>query len=242
MSVIIVTIGALMGFLCGGLYGLIFGSLAAFCIIPHYLAFQGRRPHHADNFFAVTYLTMGYLAKADGQVTLPEIRVAERMMHHMHLSAKLKRRAIAFFNEGKVSHFKLIIALLKRTTRDRQLLRSFIQAQVAVAEADGIVTPSEQKILIQLCHQLNFDPSEFGNFQSNQRQTPTPETSPYQILKIPTNANNNEVKAAYRKLIHQFHPDKLQAKELPEELLKFATTKAQEIQSAYQTICKIRNL
>ena len=46
------------------------------------------------------------------------------------------------------------------------------------------------------------------------------------------------VKRAYRRLMSQHHPDKLVAKGLPEEMIKMATEKTQEIKSAYELIKK----
>lgn len=44
------------------------------------------------------------------------------------------------------------------------------------------------------------------------------------------------VKAAYRKLMNQYHPDKLESRGLPEETVRLSTYKVQEIQKAYEQI------
>jgi DnaJ like chaperone protein len=48
------------------------------------------------------------------------------------------------------------------------------------------------------------------------------------------------VRQAYRRLMNQHHPDKLVAKGMPEEMIKLATEKTQEIKAAYETIKKVR--
>ena len=58
----------------------------------------------------------------------------------------------------------------------------------------------------------------------------------YAILNISPSANDSEVKRAYRKLISQHHPDKLISKGLPEEMMKIATQKTQEIRAAYECV------
>ena len=50
------------------------------------------------------------------------------------------------------------------------------------------------------------------------------------------------MKKAYRKLMSQHHPDKLVSRGLPEEMLKLATEKTQEIKAAYEQIKKERNI
>ncbi len=58
----------------------------------------------------------------------------------------------------------------------------------------------------------------------------------YAILNVSSAANDNEVKRAYRKLMSQHHPDKLVSKGLPEEMMKVATQKTQEIREAYECV------
>ncbi|MGB5715657.1 MAG: DnaJ domain-containing protein, partial [Gammaproteobacteria bacterium] len=58
----------------------------------------------------------------------------------------------------------------------------------------------------------------------------------YDILGISRSASDAEVKKAYRRLMSQHHPDKLIAKGLPEEMIKFATEKTQEIKAAYEQV------
>ena len=48
------------------------------------------------------------------------------------------------------------------------------------------------------------------------------------------------VKKAYRRMMNQHHPDKLVAKGLPEEMMRLATEKTQEIKQAYEMIKKDR--
>ncbi len=62
----------------------------------------------------------------------------------------------------------------------------------------------------------------------------------YRTLGVTSSTNDGEVKKAYRKLMSQNHPDKLVSKGLPEEMIKLATQKTQEIKLAYETICKAR--
>ena len=60
------------------------------------------------------------------------------------------------------------------------------------------------------------------------------------MLGIPASASDEEIKKAYRRQMNQHHPDKLVAKGLPEEMLKIATEKTQEIKAAYELIKRSR--
>lgn len=62
-------------------------------------------------------------------------------------------------------------------------------------------------------------------------------THAYAILELNHDANKQEVKRAYRRLISRNHPDKLIAQGLPEEMIKIANDKTQKITKAYEQIC-----
>lgn len=58
----------------------------------------------------------------------------------------------------------------------------------------------------------------------------------YKTLGMTKKNSDAEIKKSYRKLMSENHPDKLISKGLPEEMIKLATQKTQEIKSAYDTI------
>ncbi|WGE34285.1 co-chaperone DjlA [Actinobacillus genomosp. 1] len=62
----------------------------------------------------------------------------------------------------------------------------------------------------------------------------------YMVLGVSENDDQNTVKRAYRKLMNEHHPDKLAAKGLPDEMMELAKEKAQQIQAAYDLICKTK--
>ena len=47
---------------------------------------------------------------------------------------------------------------------------------------------------------------------------------------------------AWRRLMSQYHPDKLIAEGMPEDMVKMATERTQEIQSAWEQVRKARGL
>jgi DnaJ like chaperone protein len=49
-------------------------------------------------------------------------------------------------------------------------------------------------------------------------------------------------KKAYRRLMSENHPDKLIAKGVPDEMIKIATERSQEISNAYEVIRNARGM
>ncbi|HAD47251.1 MAG TPA: molecular chaperone DjlA, partial [Idiomarina sp.] len=62
------------------------------------------------------------------------------------------------------------------------------------------------------------------------------------ILGVKESQSDAEIKKAYRKLMARHHPDKLASKGLPEEVMKEAQARAQDIQAAYDTIKQKRGM
>ena len=64
----------------------------------------------------------------------------------------------------------------------------------------------------------------------------------YDILGVPPDCDNDELKQAYRKLVLENHPDRLLSKGIPQQALKLANERFVQIQNAYEQIRKIRDI
>ena len=61
-------------------------------------------------------------------------------------------------------------------------------------------------------------------------------TNPYDILGLAPGASAAEAKAAYHKLVREYHPDKLMAQGMPQEFIDVANAKLATINEAYARI------
>jgi len=203
-------------------------------------------------FFTATFSVMGHIAKADGRVSEDEIQLANRMMDQMSLSAELKRVARGLFDNAKSSDFPLdeVLDQFRRECHhSRNLLRIFMEIQLRAAFADGTVDASERAILKHICERLRIPLSELNHLEAMLRAEDRSAVAAsggmslkdaHLVLNIDADATDPEVKKAYRRLMSQHHPDKLVAKGLPEEMMKVATEKTQEIRAAYDRVVEAR--
>ena len=65
-------------------------------------------------------------------------------------------------------------------------------------------------------------------------------SNPYEVLGVTSDDDEATIKKAYRKLIHENHPDKLIAQGLPQEFIDLANEKMAAINSAWDAIKKQR--
>ena len=220
-----------------------------------------------EQFFQLSFSIMGHLAKAKGRVTSNEIRVASYIMKQMALGSSSTLKAQKAFKEGTMNGFAFHESVLKvkQLCQGRlNLLKFFMEIQIQAAFADGTLHNEERSLLFKLAELLGFSQKildqwlkmqeaairfqsqnyQYNNssFSQNTYSSKSKEADAFRILGIDSSATNNEIKKAYKKLMIEHHPDKLSAKGLPPEMIELAKQKTQEIQSAYETLKKIRKI
>ncbi len=257
-------IGGAFGFVLGGPLGALFGAALGHnfdirrsgAYQPSPIEFDPRERAQTA-FFTASFAVMGYLAKADGRVTREEVQAATAIMGQMGLDPELRQVAQSLFREGRQPHFDLqeVLDQLRRECRGRRnLLRLFIEIQLAAAFADGDLHPHEYRVLVQICETLGFSRYELDILVAmtraqqrfrrgagrGARETEMSLKDAYAMLNVSPEAEPPDIKRAYRRLMSQHHPDKLVAKGLPEEMVKVATQKTQEIKAAYEKVRESR--
>ena len=250
-------IGGTLGFMFGGPLGALLGAALGrnfdhgIKITDQHGDFgAGQQERVQAAFFTTTFSVMGHIAKADGKVTADEIAATEAIMGRMQLNALQRKAAIKLFNEGKKDDFPLHDVLQQfrhECLRRRNLVQMFLEIQISTAMADGHLHSSEKRIIYSIGEQLGFDHASIehlfsfsGSGQSPGGHRRAPLSSAYKVLGIDKGASDAEVKKAYRRLMSQHHPDKLIARGLPEEMIKLATEKTQQIKAAYEQIKESR--
>ena len=204
-------------------------------------------------FSRITFLVGGHVAQADGQVTQQEIRCAEEVMEKLGLNPERRGSAMRDFNLGTRHGFDLVgrlRELLHVCRSDPSLIATFVEIQVAMACADGELSPSEERILLACCQTLRFPENRMRAIMERylghaRRGGSGPETGEnldwaYGVLEIESSVSMEEVRRAHARKMKDFHPDKLASKGLPKEFMDFATERTKQFTKAYQAIKKAR--
>ncbi|MDP1678727.1 MAG: DnaJ domain-containing protein, partial [Candidatus Nitrotoga sp.] len=79
-----------------------------------------------------------------------------------------------------------------------------------------------------------------SHFAGGQTTSATSLEDAYKALGVSKESSNHEIKRAYRKLMSQYHPDKLMGQGVPEDMIAVATEQAKEVQVAYNLIATSR--
>ena len=243
-------VGGTIGFALGGPLGAIAGAA-----LGH--AFDNDQQYYTDNrqpqlsagqesqltFFVATFSMLAKLVKADGRILKEEIDTIEKfMLYDLNLDPESRRIARNVFNAALDSQesFQNFAAQFYNQFRSQyQMLDLMIDILIRVSVADGTLSESEEKLILTAVRIFNFSDEQYRQLKSRYVKD---FGKHYGILGCDKNDSNEHVKQQYRKLVHDYHPDKIASKGLPEEFTKFANDKFREIQEAYNAIKQERGL
>ena len=251
-------LGGALGYMIGGPLGAMLGVAFAGNLSKGKSNFRGSasdyRPGDQQRvqaaFFSSVFSVMGYIAKVDGKVSKSEILLAQQVMQQMQLSEDMQKAAKELFNQGKQQDFNLDEVLEQFRTECRRrthLIRMFLEIQIQATYADGVFDDKEYDALKYIAQKLRFPIHELERLiqqfsVASGKSSKLTIDDAYVILGADKSLTDKELKRAYRRLLAQHHPDKLVAKGLPDEMIKLANDKTQEIISAYELIKKHRGM
>lgn len=246
-------IGAIIGYFFGGLFdrGLVQGDFVGG------FHSSNSRQQIQQVFFKTIFSLLGHLAKADGRVSEDEIQTTRSIMQQMRLNQQQKQQAQQFFAQGKDADFQmdsLLDEYVKVSHQNKMLTQMLLEVLILGALADGELHPNEKSILSHVFSRLGFNANDLErmlamvkgqqDFHSGGTHAGKPREQmlkeAYDVLNIKPDASKSEIKTAYRRQMNQHHPDKLVSRGMPEEMVKMATEKTQEIKAAYELIVSER--
>lgn len=256
-------IGGVIGFLVLGVFGLLLGVIVGHLFDNGLLrTLRYASPENIarikQSFFETTFLLSGHLAKADGRISQQEIDHTEMVFRQMGLTGEQRKRAIELFQRGAAPDFRVDVAIdafLTTCGPQRQLQQTLLFFLIALVLADQRIDASEQLALQNIAGQLGINARTLeqmlrmaqaqGHFHGSAGAAMPPGTDlgdAYAALGVDESVDDKALKRAYRKLMSENHPDKLIAQGVPEDMIKLATERSQEIQAAYDMVRKSRGL
>tara|TARA_A100001011_G_scaffold129820_1_gene136889 strand:+ start:3741 stop:4454 length:714 start_codon:yes stop_codon:yes gene_type:complete len=172
------------------------------------------------------------IIKADGKIQQKELN----FVRNFFISQYGKDRADAIFRsfnteiKKDVQHIDELTSVFVQQTRYETRLQ-ILHFLFGIANADGSISDSELQKLSQIASGLRL---RMPDFESIKAMFVKNTNNAYKILEVEPNASENEIKAAYRKMVKKYHPDKLRGQD--PAMIKGAEEKFREVQKAYETL------
>jgi DnaJ like chaperone protein len=194
-----------------------------------------------EQIFATSVIAISAkLAKADGKISKSEILAFKKIFE---FPAEDEKAISNIFNSAKenIDDYKGIAEQVYKVFKsDRGLLFELLNSLFSIAYADGELHPKEKVMLSEIAKIFQISDNEFESlkniFEAKISQDNTSINRSYKILGLSENASLEQVSNQYRKLIKEYHPDKLQGMGLPKEFIELANQKLSAINKAYTEI------
>lgn len=171
--------------------------------------------------------------------TLRNFRQDSRGRHDL-LQLFMEQLIYAALNDRKLERSEYDVLL--RASRALGFNKFQLDKWLLMAGANARFQQSSQRQQHFSGHQYSAHERERQRQQYQRQNEQSALEDAYQSLGVTASVADDELKKVYRKLMREHHPDKLAAQGLPEQMLKTATRRSQEIQAAYDRIKRARGL
>jgi DnaJ like chaperone protein len=244
-------IGGAAGFALGGPLGALFGALAGHAVDRHVETEGGTEGAGAATLedrsatkqiaFTIAVIALGAkMAKVDGQVSRSEVAAFKEVFQvPAHETANVARVFDLAKRDarGFEPYAQQVARMFKK---GHPVLEELLDGLFHIARADGQVHAAELAYLAEVARIYGFSETDFARIR--EANLGPDKADPYTILGVTREMSNDEIRAAWRKLVRDNHPDRLIAQGLPEEFVSLANEKLATINAAYDKVAKERGI
>lgn len=227
-----------LGLLIGGPLGALIGALAGHYLVDREGALLGPQPRDVVLTTGLIALS-AKMARADGVVLRSEIEAFEKVVvvpdkDHPTV-ARLFRLA-----QGTTAGFEGYADQLANVFADEPaLLDDIVEGLFLVAKADGALHEAEIAYLQRVATLFGRDEAWFESVLERHLHR---RGDPYLEIGADRSWSTDELKARYRQLVRDHHPDREIARGLPPEAIKIATNRLAGINAAWDRIARERGI
>jgi DnaJ like chaperone protein len=227
--------GAAAGFvLGGGPVGALIGALAGHFLIDREM--PALEPGEAPGVvFTIAMIALAAkMAKADGVVTEDELATFQRLFRVSPQEQASVDRIFRLAQQDTAGYEAYAGQIARMLVGNPALLEDILDGLFEIAKSDGVFHPGESAFLERVADIFGFSPNEYRRIRA--AHIGPDRGDPYVVLGVAYDASDDEIKATYRLLVRENHPDKLIARGVPEEFIRLATDKLAAINAAYDKI------
>jgi len=231
-------IGGAAGFAFGGPIGGLLGAAAGIAVERGLVPAKNDEGATRKVAFTVAVIALSAkMAKADGVVTHDEIAAFRQRVHIPPSEVKqvgkfwdLARQTPDGFEDYAKQVANLFVARAP-------VLEQLLDLLFHIARSDGAISPPEAEYLRIVATIFGFSESDFDRLLALHGESGP---NPFEVLGVAPDISDAALRAHWRELVRNNHPDKLIAEGLPEEFIEVVTDKLAKINAAHDAIVKQR--
>jgi DnaJ like chaperone protein len=180
------------------------------------------------------------MAKADGQVSRSEVAAFKEVFQVPANEAANVARVFDLAKRDARGFEPYAQQIARMFRKGHPVLEELLEGLFHIARADGRVHEAEVAYLAEVARIFGFTAGDFARIR--EANLGADKADPYTILGVTREMSNDEIRAAWRKLVRDNHPDRLMAQGLPEEFVNMANDKLATINAAYDKVAKERGI
>ncbi|MCH7657286.1 MAG: TerB family tellurite resistance protein [Bacteroidetes bacterium] len=219
----------------GGLLGFAIGSMMD---NRSQQAMSGLQQKTTTGAYAMSLLVLvAAVMRADGKVVRAELDYVKQYFVKA-FGSDAAREAIRMLGDLLKQNIPLRdVSLQIKQNLDYSSRLQLLHLLFGISAADSKVDPDEIRVIEQIASYLGLSKKDTDSIKYMFIEKTD---SVYKILEINPDANDEDVKKAYRNMANKYHPDKVS--HLGEDFQKIANEKFQKVNDAYRQIKKERKI
>ena len=190
---------------------------------------------------------MAKVVKADGRICALEQEIIDTTLDELsgYFSHREKARKILeeILEKEEREHDNIGMiaeAFVDFTRSDPGKRLKIMEFLINLSFADKQLSEPEEETLGKIAFHFKIAAAEYHrlleSFKAYYAHYNTGEANPYEVLGVSESVSEAELKAAYRRLVKEHHPDIIKGQGLGETFVAKATARLQEINDAYEAI------
>ncbi len=198
-----------------------------------------RTRKHPERSVAFTIAVVGLgakMAKADGLVKPVEVAAFRQVFH---IAPEDEAAAARVFNLARqdIAGFEAYAARIARMFRRQpQMLEDILEGLFHIAVADGSYHEGEEAFLARVAGIFGLSPQAFACIEARLAGGARRPSDPWKVLGVARDADLPTIRARWRTLVRENHPDRMVARGLPEEIVTLANARLAAINAAWEEI------
>lgn len=198
-------------------------------------AYAEQKARRDEAAFSIALIALSAkMAKADGYVSVDEIEAFRRFFvypdseaHKVEMVYRLAQQDVAGFE-----HYLSRVARIFENAPE--VLEDVLDCLFHIAVADGLEHPRERALLDQAAAAFKISPAAYRRLRAAHLGVEADD--PYAILGVEPGASQQELKAAYRALVREHHPDAAMGRGVPASFVRVAEARMAAINAAYERV------
>lgn len=187
--------------------------------------------------FSIAFIALSAkIAKADGVVTRDEVTMFRRIFD---IPPSEEKNAAKVYNlcrqetTGYEDYARRMAGVVHKDPNGKAILADVLDGLFHIAMADGEYHPLEDAFLRKVTDIFGLDPRVYEDLKARH----VPELrDPYRLLGVDRDASWDEIRAARRTFLRENHPDRLQARGLPDEMIELANARMADFNAAFEEV------